>query len=105
MVDGLSAPHDRSEDSVEGSGLILRDLLAIDRTILANERTILAYFRTMLTLLASGFSLMHFVEGWWVLPAGVTLLVLAPLLFGFGIWRFRRVSRDLRRARNPSTAS
>ena len=98
MVDTPSS-LDRSECTVDGNDLILRDLLAIDRTILANERTILAYFRTMLALLASGFSLMHFVEEWWAVPVGVTLLVAAPLLFGFGVWRFRRVSRDLRRAR------
>jgi len=99
MVAQPSALDDGSESTVEGDDLILRDVLAIDRTILANERTVLAYFRTMLALLAAGGSLIHFIEAWWVLPVGVTLLISAPLLFGFGVWRYRRVSRDLRRRR------
>jgi uncharacterized membrane protein YidH (DUF202 family) len=73
MTAQSSAGGERSESTVEGNELILRDLLAIDRPILANERTILAYFRTMLALLVS-----------------------APLLFGFGVRRYRRVSRNLR---------
>ncbi len=81
---------------------ILRDVLAIDRTILANERTILAYFRTMLALVAAGASLIHFIEAWWALPAGVVLLASGPVLFGFGVWRYRRVNRDLRRVREST---
>lgn len=86
----------------DGSGredLILRDVLAIDRTILANERTLLAYFRTMLALFAAGGSLIHFVQATWALVVGWALLVAALLLFGVGVWRYRRVSRDLRRVR------
>ena len=37
--------------------LILRDVLAIDRTRLANERTLLAWLRTALMLLISGVTL------------------------------------------------
>lgn len=79
--------------------LILRDVLAIDRTILANERTILAYFRTMLALLAAGGSLIHFIEAGWALAVGGLLLVAAPTLLGVGIWRYRLVNRDLRRVK------
>jgi inner membrane protein YidH len=88
-----------SQGVYEGGDLILRDVLAIDRTILANERTILAYFRTMLALLAAGGSLIHFIDAPWALPAGLALLGLGPILFGFGVWRYRRVNRHLRRAR------
>jgi putative membrane protein len=94
-----SAADSASESDVDGDDSMLRDELAIDRTILANERTLLAYFRTMLALLAAGGSLIHFLDGWWVLPTGATLLISAPVLFGFGVWRFRRVSRNLRRRR------
>lgn len=84
---------------IDSNDLILRDLLAIDRTILANERTILAYLRTMLALLAAGGSLIHFVEATWALVAGIVLLIAAPLLFGIGIWRYRKVNLHLRGAR------
>jgi putative membrane protein len=77
----------------------LRDVLAIDRTILANERTLLSYFRTMLALLATGGGLIQFVDAPWAIPAGVASVVSAPLLFGIGIWRYRRVKRDLHRVR------
>ena len=80
----------------EGKDSILRDRLALDRTILANERTILAYFRTTLAVLAAGVSLIQFVDAWWALPAGSILLVVAPPLLGYGVWRYRRVRRDLR---------
>lgn len=80
----------------EEKDLILRDRLALDRTVLANERTILAYFRTMLAVLAAGISLIQFVDAWWALPVGFTLLVIAPVFLGYGVWRYRRVRRDLR---------
>ena len=53
----------------------------------------------MLALVAAGASLIHFIEAWWALPGGVVLLASGPLLFGFGVWRYRRVNRDLRRVR------
>jgi putative membrane protein len=80
--------------------LILRDVLAIDRTILANERTLLAYLRTTLAFLAAGGSLIHFVETWWALPIGLGLIAAGALLFGVGVWRYRRVHRHLRRGRH-----
>ena len=81
--------------------LILRDVLAIDRTVLANERTLLSYFRTLLALLAGGASLIHFVTAWWAVPIGVVLLVSGPVLFAVGWWRYRRVSRHLQKVRLP----
>jgi putative membrane protein len=92
-------PDARPPLTIQADDLILRDILAIDRTILANERTVLSYLRTMLALLAAGGSLIHFVEAWWALPAGVGLIVAGALLFGIGVWRYRRVNRHLRRVR------
>jgi putative membrane protein len=92
-------PDARPSLTPQAEDLILRDLLAIDRTILANERTVLSYLRTMLALVAAGGSLIHFLEGWWVLPAGVGSIAAGVLLFGNGVWRYRRVNRDLRRVR------
>jgi putative membrane protein len=77
----------------------LRDRLAVDRTILANERTLLAYLRTMLALLAAGGSLIHFIDAAWATVVGLGLVTFGPALFAFGVWRFRRVNRDLKTAR------
>lgn len=93
-----SNPYTRDDGSPRDE-LILRDVLAIDRTILANERTLLAYFRTMLALVAAGGSLLHFVQATWALVSGWALVGAGLLLFGVGVWRFRRVNRDLRSVR------
>jgi putative membrane protein len=79
--------------------LILRDVLAIDRTVLANERTVLAYLRTMLALMAAGASLIHFVGATWAWLVGAVLIAAGILLLGVGVWRFQRVNRDLRQTR------
>jgi putative membrane protein len=78
---------------------LLRDVLALDRTVLANERTLLAYGRTLLALLAAAATVIHFVPSWWGPPVGVLLLTLGVAVFGFGVWRYRRVSRHLTMAR------
>jgi putative membrane protein len=96
-----TTPYIGTSRAAEGGDLILRDVLAIDRTILANERTILAYFRTMLALLAAGGSLIHFIDAQWALPIGIALLAAGPILFAVGIWRYRLVNRHLRRVRQP----
>jgi putative membrane protein len=68
--------------------LILRDLLAADRTSLANERTFLAYVRTALTLFVAGVTFIKFfnnrlveIIGWVFAPAGVAALVLGAIRF------------------------
>ena len=62
--------------------LILRDVLAVDRTILANERTLLAYIRTALAFLITGIGLLKFFDsiaahglGWLFTFAGVVVLL------------------------------
>ena len=53
----------------------------------------------LLALLAAGGSLIHFVDAAWAMVAGAVLVALGPALFAFGLWRFRRVHRDLNAAR------
>lgn len=50
--------------------LILRDVLAMERTVLANERTLLAYVRTAVGLFASGIGVVELVEGAWAIYVG-----------------------------------
>jgi putative membrane protein len=75
--------------------LILRDVLALDRTILANERTFLAYLRTALTIIIAGITFIKFfdssvliVVGWIFIPTGSVILI-------FGIYRYRLMNQLL----------
>ena len=69
--------------------LILRDLLALERTRLANERTFLAYVRTAIMVGVSGVSFIklfpnsHYaqVTGWALLPMAVSLMLFATIRF------------------------
>ncbi|MGC1952034.1 MAG: DUF202 domain-containing protein [Gammaproteobacteria bacterium] len=72
-----------------GDQLILRDVLAIDRTRLANERTLLAWLRTALMLFVTGVTLIKLFEG--VLAMEILGMVLLPaglLAAGYGLRRY-----------------
>lgn len=76
--------------------LVLRDVLALDRTVLANERTFLAFIRTALAIVIVGATLIHFFEnailqiaGWLFLPVGIGILVA-------GFLRYRKFSKRIR---------
>jgi putative membrane protein len=79
----------------EQADLILRDVLAADRTVLANERTFLAYMRTALTLFVSGVTLVKFIDntyleilGWLFIPVGI-------FTFFYGLRRYRKMYQRL----------
>jgi len=75
------------------SDLILRDLLAMERTKLANERTFLAYFRTSIFFLGTGISIIHinfFAE---ITYLGWLFVCMSPIIFGIGFFRLLRVRK------------
>jgi putative membrane protein len=68
--------------------LILRDILAADRTILANERTFLAYIRTALTFFVAGVTFVKFfgyimveIVGWIFIPLGIFIFVVGLIRY------------------------
>ena len=76
--------------------LILRDLLALDRTRLANERTFLAYVRTSIMVGVSGVSLIKlFPDSRFAQISGWALLPIAALLMLFAAGRFLRLKHSL----------
>ena len=77
--------------------MILRDFLAVDRTSLANERTVLSYVRTGIGLFATGAGLVHLTEESGLTYLGYVLAVLAPLVCAFGLYRFIKVKKILKR--------
>lgn len=85
--------------STPGQPLILRDVLAIDRTRLANERTLLAWIRTALMLLVSGVTLIKVFEGVMALELlGFALIPLAILVATLGLRRYLQTRRLISQA-------
>ena len=86
--------------------LILRDLLARDRTVLANERTLLSYVRTAFGFAAGGVTLTQLPEPTtWMFVVAAVLLVAAGLIMAVGFWRFRKVRSHLRTLEGSGPAS
>jgi putative membrane protein len=78
--------------------MILRDLLARERTVLANERTLLAYVRTAIGLMAAGGTVLTvFPENLAMRTLGISLLIMGVGVGVFGSWRFSVVAGHMRR--------
>ncbi len=77
--------------------LILRDLLAIDRTILTNESTYLAYIRTGLTVAAAGASLFKFFDQEAIQILGVALTFTGIGVMVIGYTRFKKMAKRISR--------
>lgn len=78
-------------DKLSEKELILRDVLAADRTILANERTLLAYIRTALAFALTGAGALKFFDssistalGWASIASGLVIGLI-------GFWRYQRI--------------
>jgi putative membrane protein len=85
----FSNPYQNTEQ------IILRDYLALERTKLANERTLLSYIRSSLYLLIGGIALIQ-LEGFQnVNYLGYLSLTLTIVLLIIGVYRFRRLNRQL----------
>jgi putative membrane protein len=80
--------------------LVVRDLLAVDRTELANERTLLSWVRTALALLLSGASCIHFLDSRVSTLGGVALIVIGFGAIAVGIARWARLQRMISRIKH-----
>lgn len=77
--------------------IILRDVLAIDRTRLANERTLLAWLRTALMFLVSGVTLIKLFDDVLVMQiTGYALIPCAFVIGGLGLQRYLRIRKQIR---------
>lgn len=77
--------------------LILRDLLAIDRTRLSNERTFLSYFRSFIVIVSSGIAIMKIDMLSEIHDLGIAFIVLGPIMLFIGIGRFFYVRKHIRK--------
>lgn len=82
--------HEKPYARFTTDDLILRDVLAVDRTIIANERTLLGYARTTLALMAAGGSLLHFFTATWATAAGLVLIGAGLPLWIVGVVHYLR---------------
>ncbi len=83
-------------EDVRAENLILRDLLAVDRTALAIERTLLAYVRTALSLIVVGVSAIKFFASPWFEVLGWAFVVSGVITGVWGWVRCERVQAVLR---------
>jgi putative membrane protein len=77
--------------------LTTTDHLALVRTKLANERTLLAYFRTFIVLLSSGVAILKLELLSEIRSIGILLLIITPILFLIGLFRFLYVKKKINR--------
>jgi len=80
---------------VKREDLIVRDILAADRTVLANERTLLAYIRTAIALIATGAGVIHLFGLGVADAAGAALIALGVVVLVWGARRFVTVRHRL----------
>jgi len=84
--------------------LILRDVLAVDRTVLANERTFLAYVRTALAFVITGVGLIKFFESFAIEVAGWAFVAFSILILAIGFKRFIRMRHSLANVQDAARA-
>ncbi|MDX2283412.1 MAG: DUF202 domain-containing protein [Bacteroidia bacterium] len=76
--------------------LLLRDVLAIERTRLAYERTLLAYLRSGLYFVFAGLSILSFKELVSIHYLGIGLVPLGLATAALGVWRHVNRIKQLR---------
>jgi putative membrane protein len=86
----LSAYSSFSEEE-----LILRDLLAIDRTKLANEATFLSYIRTAFALLLAGVTLLNIFHTVFGIVSGVIFILLCLVVLLVGYVRYKKLQASI----------
>lgn len=75
--------------------MILRDVLALDRTILANKRTLLAHMRTFIGLVAGGIGMVKLVADQTVNIIGYAFMIASIPIFIAGIVEYCNRRRAL----------
>lgn len=86
----------------EKEALVLRDLLATDRTFLANERTFLAYVRTALSIIVAGSGFIKLFDILIIQYIGYIFLPLGFVIGIVGLYRFFKVKKELKKIKEHS---
>ena len=79
--------------STNKQDLILRDVLAIDRTAMTNESSLMAFTRTTLAIIGTAAAIYKFVPELQYLSYG--LLLAAVITISFGIYKYLQKNKTL----------
>ena len=83
--------------------LILRDVLAADRTLLAAERTALAYLRTAFTFIVAGITVVNFITTT-IMATVAAFAVLTGLIVGYyGFQKYWHIKKEMIRLKGETT--
>jgi len=77
--------------------LILRDILAVDRTQLANQRTLLAFIRTGLYLIITGIGVREFSQAEYTYMISVSLMIIGVVVALMGAINYFRVKSKIKK--------
>lgn len=81
-----------------GSGGNINDHLAIERTRMANDRTLLSFIRTALYFAVAGLTVNQLLSLQYGKYFQLIFLLLAALLFGIGLVRYRWQQKRIRQS-------
>ncbi len=97
VIAGLEKNNKQMEDvyRFRKDEVILRDMLAMDRTILANERTVLAWLRTSMSMVLGGVSFIEFLDVRALYYVGWVLIYSGLFIFVFGVVRYVILRKQL----------
>lgn len=84
-------------DNQSENKLILRDILAADRTTLANERTLLSYLRTALSFSLAGLTIIKLFPSLWSYILGSIGIILGVIFTYLGFYRYLNTRKDLKK--------
>jgi uncharacterized membrane protein YidH (DUF202 family) len=85
----MTVPENSPYYRFRNDELLLRDLLAVERTVQANERTFLGFLRTALAFTVAGLSLVKFFDNRVVEAIGYVLCISALPMLWVGLVRYR----------------
>lgn len=86
----ITRTYEANKDS-----MMLRNLLALDRTILANERTVLAWVRTGLSIFIAGITFIKYINDTLFHIAGYGFAIFGIAVLGVGALRYNRLRHKL----------
>ncbi len=95
----LRSLRKQRKQTAEQVQLILRDVLAVDRTRLANQRTVLSFFRTGLSLVVTALAIFEFKrDDIWYVRAAWALIGLGVLVIIAGFISYFVTKRRIKKS-------